>query len=424
MFLLFVLFTLLFLTFKAKADNPIGFKNNEVIISQVQLLVDGFINDGDKDYDYLGNFLPVFLESALKRIPFFTLTENQKSQLISGISLNNYIERFTGNYLLDQPLVYVKPKLEPVVLRGKNGILPFSISFYGKYKVKNNRVHLEIFMSSRYVSFEKNRYSLEASVDNLIQNPEFYFLKYIKYILSYRVFTISLNVEPEDSIVSIDDKVVGFGKIRNILLTAGPHKLHIHRDGFHDYDDVITVLNNGFRKSISLKSLNYKKLVKIVTDPPKAEVYLNEKFEGETPLLLNISSYNDVITIIKKGYLDAVVYPLKYKGKSKIDIRLNPIPEIVQTNISGEKFKRNSKMLYYSGIGFLASTIILAAESTLYKQKADLYKNSNQGEYQNAIDKKNLYGALATASAFSSVVVFTFSFKDILKYFKEYEAGD
>ena len=283
---------------------------------------------------------------------------------------------------------------------------------------------MEIFRTSRFVSFKKESYLLDLPINELYQNSENVFLKYVKSILNYHVYTATIEVKPEDSIISIDEKVSGVGKVSNILLTGGPHKIHVHKDGFQDFDDIIIILKDGFQKSIILKNLSYKNCIKVLSKPERADVYLNENYAGKTPILLEVDSNSDVITIIKKDYLDKTIYPSQYMNKDELNIQLKIAPELNRIKLAGESFRKRSKLLYYSGIGFLATTIIFATESTIYKQKAELYRGVDLVKYNYARDKKNLYGALATVAAFSSSVVFTFSFNDILKYFKKYETGD
>jgi len=131
-----------------------------------------------------------------------------------------------------------------------------------------------------------------------------------------------------------------------------------------------------------------------------------------------------IITVSKKGYIDSVLYPFQYYDKNEVSVKLRVSNEIQKEKILAESYKRNSKIMYYSGLGFLATTILMAAEATVYKQEAELYRDSDAERYKKAIDKKNIYSSLATVAALSSGIVLTLSFKDILKYFKKYESGD
>jgi len=410
--------------FKCKASISIGLQNQEVAISRVELLVENFTNIGDKNYDYLRSNLPLFLQSALRKIPFITLTESQKNQLADNITMNNYLNGLQGSSFVDKPIVYVKSKLVTSVHGRKCGALPFSICFKGNYRVENGTVFIELLQSSRYISFNRKIFYIEANIDSLMQNPGIYFLPYLKFILNYAIFNVSISVYPMDSIISIDGRIVGVGNVKNILLTAGPHRLHVHKDGFRNYDEVISIFKDGYEKKITLENLGTEKYVSVITNPSGAVVYLNEKYRGITPVEVKISSIRDVITLTKDGYTDKVIYPSEYINSSKLNIKLKSNWKIEQKNKLINGYKRRSKLLYYSGIGFLATTIIMGSEITLYKQKAQLYRSSNQSKYEEAVRKKNLYSFLTTISSFSSVLIFTFSFTEVLNYFKRYEAGE
>ncbi len=407
-----------------QASNSSCAYSNEIVVSQVVFSIKKFANKGDKNYDYLERLIPVFLESALKKVSFFTVTEDQKEQLVSIVSLDDYLNRFKGGSPINRSIAFIKPKLKPVVFRNRVGPDPFSMIFFGEFLVRNNKVFIDIFKSSRYIEFDKTPYKIEASLDDLLQNPEPFFLGYAKSILNYCVYTASIQVEPKDSVVAIDDSVLGVGDVNEFLLTAGSHKLHVHRDGFKDYNDVITITKDGFHRTIELKRLTYKKHLRIVSKPTGAEVYVNEDFKGMTPLLINVQTDNAIITVSKKGYIDSVLYPFQYYDKNEVSVKLRVSNEIQKEKILAESYKRKSKIMYYSGLGFLATTILMAAEATVYKQEAELYRDSDAERYKKAIDKKNIYSSLATVAALSSGIVLTLSFKDILKYFKKYESGD
>ena len=388
------------------------------------MLVKSFTNTGDKSYDYLDSSLSIFLESALRKIPFITLTENQKNQLTDGVILNNYLSGLKGTSIKDKPVVYIKSKLMLSTNRGEYEALPFTVYFEGRYKVENGKIFLKIFRASRFISFDNSEYSIEANLENLIQHPEIYFLPYIKSILNYTVFDVSILVSPVKSIISIDGQMAGIGNAKNILLTAGSHRLHVHLDGFRDYDEIISVFKGGYKKRITLDSLKSKKYINIITKPPGAIVYLNEKYGGTTPIVVNVSSIDDVITVTKEGYPDRVIYPSEYLNKSQLNINLSSNWQIRQKNQLAYRYKKRSNLLYYSGIGLVAATVFMGTEATLYKQEAQLYMGTDQARYDDAKRKKNLYSSLTVISSFSSVLVFTFSFKEILNYFKGYEAGE
>ncbi len=386
------------------------YNSSEIVVSQVDFVISGFKNAGPDKYLYLKTPLTSALEEGLKRVPFFTLTDDQRVQIKNSIC---FLEKGSD------PVVIIKNKLEPVITRNSIGGGYLTIRFSGIYRVSEDYIEIWVSAESREISFYIINYYLKVRISEFIEDPEATFIPFVKSILNYRVFEANFFSTSDNSLIFIDEKLVGFGNARHILLEPGIHKLLVISEGYTTYHEIINVNNDGFSKIINLnKYLNTKK-IEIVTEPSEVEVYLNEKYIGLTPLNIYLNDEDVSITLKKEGYEDRVIY-LKKSDKNNINVKMVASRVINKKRIIAEKNRNISRILYYSGLGLSFLAVISGSTATYYNQKSELYRDIDNSESDKAERLSHIYTGLTVASSALAVIVFTFSFEKLLSYFNLY----
>ncbi len=140
---------------------------------------------------------------------------------------------------------------------------------------------------------------------------------------------VKLITQPAGALVYIDGKYIGTSPCFTPQLVVGRvYKLRIEKKGYRTVHDEIKLEEKGFsplEKKYTLEKL--KAILKIITDPEKAKVYLNGKYLGETPLKISKESQiRGKLTISKKGYKPSEEYISVSPGSTKeLKVGLKPI---------------------------------------------------------------------------------------------------
>ena len=221
---------------------------------------------------------------------------------------------------------------------------------------------------------------------------------------------------------------MGRGYIEDILLPVGYHRITVKKEGFLDYSDTFYINDDGFHYRATLEKGELTRKLNINTVPPDAQVYIGERYQGNTPIEIMITDKQFTITIIKDEYKEKIIHSSAISKEVTsdeyvVELTLLPLIEEEIQYKSAEKHKRNSKILAITGFGMLGVSILLGVESTLFEQKADLHKiNGDQDDYEEAQTRANMFAILTVASAAVTGGVFTLSFFQLKKYFTLYSS--
>ena len=118
---------------------------------------------------------------------------------------------------------------------------------------------------------------------------------------------LSIESTPSDAQVFLNDKAKGTTPLTVDNLEPGTYQLKLTKEGYQNWQQEITIIaNQATRVTTNLKKLTpaYGS-IKVVSEPTIAKVYLNDNYQGETPLTLdklNPGNYN--IKLTKEGYQD------------------------------------------------------------------------------------------------------------------------
>jgi hypothetical protein len=410
---LVLFFIFLFITQTLAADFNI-FQQRKIVIGEFQ-------NLGDPDYDYISESLGTRVYTYFILIPFITVDDDERA-FLEDLSKT---KEFNSAFIEAGDVVgyRLSPDIEQRAFTGIGQ--PYSerswpMYVYGSYKVlteDDTRVSLYVYnsMTGRLMA----DYKTQTTLYSLLNEPHTYLIPFFKHFLKYTIYTATIETEPEDSLIFIDERLVGIGSAQNILIPRGQHRLTIKSDGYRDYTDFINVTDDGFYSWVELKETEAQRTLMVVTDPSEADVYLNDEFLGKTPLEINLSEGYQTMTFVKEGYDRLIVSTTNLSPDEKtLNLKLVTSKLTQDRYLQAETHLKRAKILSYTGVGLLGVSIFLGTEKTLYDQKADLYRGTSR--YEDSRQKANLFTYLTIASSIITGGIFTFSFMEMIRYFNRY----
>ncbi|MGB9597604.1 MAG: PEGA domain-containing protein, partial [Candidatus Poribacteria bacterium] len=107
---------------------------------------------------------------------------------------------------------------------------------------------------------------------------------------------------PSDAQIYLDGKYLGQTPFKSDRLPIGSHQIRFAKDRYKD-KNITAILERGQEMNINVRLLPQKGSLAISSDPTEAEVYLDGKLKGKTPLTIYgilIGKYS--LKIIKSGY--------------------------------------------------------------------------------------------------------------------------
>lgn len=416
-----LLLTLFFLLSCASAGwsefNP--FQQRKIVIQQ-------FENRGEEAYDYLGEAITNSIHDFLLSVPYIILTDEERAAL-KRLAL---LERYEGRF--EEAGGTVLYRLEPIVIRGAEPASSDTevsdddaVVIYGFYEVgPDEKTTLLISAYSGLTGREYVRYETEEDLYTIIKNPESYLTHFFKLFLRYKTHTVLLTTEPRDALIFVDDKLVGVGETKGILLTPGAHRITVKKGGYRSFSDLIGVKEDGFSRHMVLEEEKLKSPVEYAVTPHGTRIYREEKYEGVSPLSFGLSADDRTVTFVKEGYVRRTVPVEEIEGLERYKASLVTHEMKKKLLKKAELHRRGSETLYYTGIGMAGVSILLGIEKTAYQQKADLYSGVDADRYSEALGISNTLTYLTTASVAVTAGIFIFSFIEMLKYFDLYNGAE
>ncbi|MCD6508139.1 PEGA domain-containing protein [Candidatus Poribacteria bacterium] len=136
---------------------------------------------------------------------------------------------------------------------------------------------------------------------------------------------VMINSNPSGADLYIDDRYIGKTP-QAVDLKPGIHKFKLHKDGFLDYNSSLMIAGEYLKPipPINLKPIPPKYKIPVTSTPPKAKVYLDDRYQGETPITLELKAGRYLVEIMLNGYepyRDLLLVPYK----KRIDVKLKRI---------------------------------------------------------------------------------------------------
>jgi hypothetical protein len=388
------------------------------IFTSRRVVIGDITSSSGKEYEYIADSVRSSLYITFLQIPFLTLTDEERSLLRQLAMEPRYEEEFLD---AGETIPY---RVTPVVEKGTYTDEHWPLYLSGSYTVlPDDRVQLSLSAYNTLIDKTVASYSESISLESLLQNPQSYQVPFLRSFLKYRTYRVSIEADPQDSFIFIDGEAVGIGKVEELLLPAGRYRLSITRDGYEQYSDLFTLSEEDIRITVVLDKKKSVGELSLSTVPQSADVLVDERYVGRTPLLIQIPSERSILTVKKEGYSEETLRAsdlLSIEKGGSFELRLLPIYEAEQLLVQADRLKRQARLLSYTGIGMVGLSILLGAQKTLSEQRADLYRESNQERYEQARSSANLLSALTSISAAATTGFFIFSFSKMVKYFTLY----
>jgi len=136
---------------------------------------------------------------------------------------------------------------------------------------------------------------------------------------------VMINSNPSGADLYIDDRYIGKTP-QAVDLKPGIHKFKLHKDGFLDYSSSLMIAGEYLKPipPINLKPIPPKYKIPVTSTPPKAKVYLDDRYQGETPITLELEAGRYLVEIMLNGYesyRDLLLVPYR----KRIDVKLKRI---------------------------------------------------------------------------------------------------
>ena len=410
---LVLFFIFLFITQTLAADFNI-FQQRKIVIGDLQ-------NRGDPVYDYISESLGTMVYTYVIHIPFITVDDDERAFLEDLSKTYDFKPAFieAGN-VIGYRLI---PDVEQSTYTGTGlafSELSWPMYIYGHYEVlTEDDIRVSFYVYNYMTGRVMTDYKTRTTLYSLLNEPHTYLIPFLKDFLKYTIYTATIETVPEDSLIFIDERLVGIGTAQHILIPRGQHRLTVKSDGYRDYTDFINVTDDNFYSRVELKVIEASRVLLVVTEPSEADVYLNEEFLGKTPLEINLIEGYKTLTFIKEGH-DRLIYNIENlpPDENTLNLKLSTIEQTQDQYLHAETHLKRAKILSLSGVGMLGASILLGREKTLYDQNEDL----DGDRYKGLGLKTNIFTYLTAASSIITGGIFALSFIEMIRYFNRYSS--
>lgn len=141
------------------------------------------------------------------------------------------------------------------------------------------------------------------------------------FIPRMRVSLLEVNSEPAGADIYINDEKVGKTPTEIDIYEFGKFKVDIKLDGYLDYSREVDITEDYHDLNVKLEKAG---LLTVKSNPPGAEVFLNDKTVGKTPLTLpKLKKDNYKVKLVLKNYQEYVQdIDLIKMDKVDVDVKL------------------------------------------------------------------------------------------------------
>jgi len=224
---------------------------------------------------------------------------------------------------------------QPVFDTGPSGHSVFTFHFINGLKTMSADLDKNgVITASEIASYILPRVTAESKGQQTPQygiligdrGGEFYFIP------RPRVSVIDVSVSPEGADIFINDKPVGKAPAQIDIYEFGPVKVQIKKDGYLDFEQVVDVSDNYYEIKATLEKAS---MLVIKSNPSGAEVYVNDKLVGKTPITLpKLKKAKHTVKLALKDHQDFMQeVDLSQVDKSEIDVKLEKMK--CEFNITG-----------------------------------------------------------------------------------------
>lgn len=370
-------------------------------------------------YEYIGRTIQKFLYNNLLTLNIINITTNDifvpEKYKTNKSAVIAYETNFTR---------------EPVILSPERvNDIYYKSAYPENKKMLAEKLNADYIIWGEYNFYKrkKNKYTVLTYVYNYVQNSNFFVCKSLisrKNIekdienISEKLFKFFNPVSTGNlEIITIysnfqlfiDDKIVE-PKLKFNNIPAGEHKITLRFENNYVIEKDLNIIpaetTTVYFTNRSLFKQNA--ILKVITEPTNAKVFLDVKFYGNTPVIitnLRIKEYR--LRIEKPGYR---IYFKNIKLNNGTNIISTTLEKEITPEMRKEIHKRN-KIIMYSTLGLGSLSLLTAyyfyAKSDIVGDRYDLYrKEEDKEKFREYKILSFTFGAIGLASLGVSFIYF------------------
>jgi len=137
--------------------------------------------------------------------------------------------------------------------------------------------------------------------------------------------SLHVDTEPPGAMLYLNDQLLGNTPLDWTTIEAGSHKLRITLAGYEEYENTI-YFARGEEKRLHIILVKELEGLEVISNPSGADVYVDSKLSGQTPLAIQVPPGEHEILVAKDAtYEDYATKISLSKGQSKkLTVTLNP----------------------------------------------------------------------------------------------------
>lgn len=178
----------------------------------------------------------------------------------------------------------------------------------------------------------------------------------------------ALRVEgtPAGAEVYVDGALAGVLPLEEPLpLDPGNHTVRVVSPGFTEFNEVV-VIQRRQTERVAAQLLPVSMSLLLITDPERAQVFVDGEFAGETPVTLDLRQGERSIRLRRFGYHENVFQLTAVAGAAETrDISLEPLPAEVLANLQDPPSEWYEEPLPWAliggGVALVAASVIAVA---------------------------------------------------------------
>jgi len=234
-----------------------------------------------------------------------------KGSKVAGIELSFSEETGIGS---PSKLMEISPDFKSLVIGIMSGVNKIKVypTIFGELHVTSIPENATLYVNDKYLGEVPQTLTLFPGTYKIELRKAGYF-PYTESVTISPGSNLSMNIEltpiahltvystPEGAYVYLNGTLIGTTPIENYQLAPGTYALQVSKEGYKDYKTTISV-SGGETKIVNANLEILNGTLKVSSEPPGAEVYVNGSYKGTTPLVLDLYPDEYTVEIKKEGY--------------------------------------------------------------------------------------------------------------------------
>ncbi len=127
-----------------------------------------------------------------------------------------------------------------------------------------------------------------------------------------------------------ETSVEGMTPAQDIVLPAGSHTVHVSKDGYLPFSEVVDI-EAGEVTELEVDLVLYSGRLRVEAGPPPVEVQVDDRDLGPAPVEVDLAIGEHVVRLTKPGYIEEVRRPVVRTGQTtRVEVTLVPVEVAVR----------------------------------------------------------------------------------------------